>query len=135
MEPKKGEFKHYGIPGMKWGVRRSEDQLRRAAKRRGDSRDWDTGGSDSGSSDSGSSGSRGSTRDVSEMSDTELRQRINRIQMERQYNQLTSSGPSRSLTSRGAGVATQILGNAAKNIATQQLTKRGNALVDDVINR
>lgn len=46
---------HYGVKGMKWGVRRG----------------------------------RKTSSNIKNMSDTELRTRINRIQMERQYKELT----------------------------------------------
>ena len=59
-------LEHYGVKGMKWGVRRS--------------------------SSSGTSGRTNKTPSrpaVKSMSDDELRRRINRIQMERAYNTLT----------------------------------------------
>jgi len=71
---------HYGIPGMKWGVRRSVAQLARA---------------------------RGSKKDdvephevykkvhdkanVKTLSDKELRDRLNRLNMEKQYKQLSDT--------------------------------------------
>ena len=57
---------HYGVKGMKWGVRRS-----------------------SSSGTSGSTNKTASRPAVKSMSDDELRRRINRIQMERAYNTLT----------------------------------------------
>lgn len=63
------ELYHYGIKGMKWGVRRTEAQLARA---------------------------KGSKKeDISSMSDDELRRRVNRLNMEQQYKKLTESSTSK----------------------------------------
>ena len=59
-----GELQHYGVKGMKWGVRRkrsSHDDYQKAHSR----------------------------KSVRDMSDAELRARNNRLQMEQQYAQLT----------------------------------------------
>lgn len=57
---------HYGVKGMKWGVRRAAS-----------------------SGTSGRAKTTSSKPAVKSMSDDELRRRINRIQMERAYNTLT----------------------------------------------
>lgn len=54
---------HYGILGMKWGVRRTPEQLERAA-------------------------GKPSGKDLSKLSDDEVRSRIERINMERRYKEL-----------------------------------------------
>lgn len=75
------ELYHYGVKGMKWGVRRYQNKdgsLKPAGKkrRRGE--------------DAHSDYQRAHTKkSVKNMSDKELRDRINRIQMEKQYSQLT----------------------------------------------
>lgn len=83
-------LKHYGILGMKWGVRRSEAQLARAR-----------GQIDSASSivkeaknienTTGNIRSAAKSVNLKNMSDAELREKVNRLNMEQQYNTLTSS--------------------------------------------
>lgn len=61
------ELYHYGVPGMKWGIRRYQNR-------------------------DGSLTPRGKTRrNAKKMSDDELRKVINRMQLENQYNQLSKS--------------------------------------------
>lgn len=72
-------LKHYGILGMKWGVRRTFEQLTRA---RGHSK------TDELHEDYKKAHT---SKSIKSMSDAELRNRLNRIQMERQYSQLSYS--------------------------------------------
>ena len=150
------ELYHFGVKGMRWGVRR-------APKQTGGSRDG--GGSVSKpSSGGGNAGAGGSKKvanttvtrtvnqpkgqpapkrsskpspgakiknynnsrkqqnqpeDLSGLSDKELRQRINRLQMEKQYRQLTAQPE----TFSGKKVAKEILTNAAKQTLTQYTAK------------
>lgn len=102
---------HYGVKGMKWGVRRSQAELDRAAGRTPRRK---------------SKSAR--KREASSLSDEELRSRINRIQMERQYVQLTTPAPP-----AVQKFVTDVLANSGKNIATSQVTKRGGQGVDALI--
>ena len=58
---------HFGVKGQKWGVRRSQKSLDRAAGR--------------------------NENDPRFMSDAELRSRLSRMQMEKQYKDLTKAPP------------------------------------------
>ena len=61
-------FEHFGVKGMRWGVRRNRNNTTTRQSLR----------------------PKKEQTDLSNMSDAELRTRINRIQMERQYRELTS---------------------------------------------
>lgn len=64
-------LEHFGVKGMRWGVRRSRKQLRKEAEASG-------------------------AKAVKKMSDDDLRQLVNRLNMEQQYSRLTASPPGRS---------------------------------------
>ena len=103
---------HHGIKGQKWGVRRyqNEDGTRTAAgKRREKSRGSEEMHEDSRKAHSGQS--------AKSMSDAELRARINRLQMEKQYNDLSLADRNRGEyyvknSVKAAGKAVAISGTA-----------------------
>lgn len=114
------ELKHYGILGMRWGVRRSPEQLSRA---RGSSKKRES--SDNEHEDYKKVRTAKNTKS---MSDSELRSRINRLQMEKQYSQLTSREKS-----AGAKFVSDVLREAAKNTASKYVSQYMSKGVESLI--
>lgn len=99
------ELKHYGVKGMKWGVRRKRTSHEDYQKAH-------------------------SKKSVREMSDKELRERNNRLQMEQQYAQLTKR------KNRGAKAVKAIIAGAGTLVALdgaiKTYTKYSNGALDKV---
>ena len=91
------ELKHYGVLGMKWGVRRgrsvSEDHTRASQLKR---------------------------KSMEEMSNAELRELTNRMQLESSYRNLK-----RSNISRGRQIVNQVVGGTAIAVTSAYLNKQG----------
>lgn len=108
VESRKSELKHHGVKGMKWGVRK-----RRSAS--------------SGGQDSPSKKRTPPTTKVPNtfknkpenrrMSDAEMRNRLNRLQMEKQYKELTT--PSKKTKSFVRNLMEESGKSAAKKLAAR----------------
>ena len=113
---------HYGILGMKWGVRRTPEQLARA---RG-SKKKDNDASDSGAKTSEKKGSGNtsapSQKKVSEMSESELRDKIARLELEKRYRDLAKSSVPTTPSKKGTEFVKRVLEKSGENIATQLTT-------------
>lgn len=99
------ELMHYGVKGMRWGIRRKRvhhEDYQKAHSR----------------------------KSVREMSDKELRERNNRLQMEQQYAQLTKK------RINGKKVVTAIIAGAATlkglDSAYNTYSKYGNSALDKI---
>lgn len=128
---------HYGIKGMKWGIRRSPKQLghdepkkkkpgivetfnakqnqKKVNKRMAEVR----AAKQRKAEETKKEASSNKHKSVKEMSDAELREKINRLQLEKQYKDLN---PSSASTQRGKKFVTDVLENSGKNISTQLST-------------
>ena len=137
------ELMHYGVPGMKWGVRRTPAQLGR--KKSSSSRfllgkkkpkpkaKAETKAKTK--SESSKEETAPKKKSVKEMSDDELNAAIRRMQLEQTYVSLSPKQ-----VSRGKAVATRILNNvvvpAAEDVGRQMvktaLTRAGNKTLAEV---
>lgn len=116
------ELQHWGIKGMKWGIRRYQNKdgsLTPAGKKRYSEEDA-----------SEDYTKAHSAKSVKSMSDKELRDRINRLQMEKQYSQLTKKEKT-----FGSKLVQDVLVNAAKQTASSYVSKYMNKGIDTLIKK
>lgn len=112
------QLKHWGVKGMRWGVRRYQNKdgsLTAAGKKREQHEDY----------------ARAHTKKhVSEMSDRELRERNNRLQMEQQYANLTKK------KNRGERLVKAFIATAGTIVAVEGAYKTykriGNSALDSI---
>lgn len=119
-------LEHHGIKGQKWGVRRfqNKDGTRTAAgrKRAAEHEDY----------------TRAHTKKkASEMSDKELRERLNRLDMERRYNQMNPSVVSKGKnfiknSGKAIGTAVAVTGGAITLYNNVGAIRK---IVDDIIKK
>lgn len=131
----RSELKHWGIKGMKWGVRRYQNKdgsLTPAGKKRYS----DGSTSSSSTSKSSQTSQQPKKKTVSEMSDQEIRDAVNRLRLEQDYAKLNPEKVSRgkkfvdnlldetlSGVARGAGSASAIAVTSLGKILGEQLEK------------
>lgn len=114
---------HWGIKGMRWGVRRYQNpdgSLTPAGKKRQVKIEANTQGDDY---------KKARAKSVKQMSDSELRSSINRLQMEQQYAQLTAKKKS-----AGRKWVESLLTDSSKDIAKKYIDQYGKMGVDAAIN-
>lgn len=110
---------HFGIKGMKWGKRRYQNKdgsLTPAGKARY-----------SESSDSYS----GKKTSISDLSDAELRTRINRLNLEKQYKQLLSEGASSNTkqVKEGKSFVDEVSDRAVRNMVLPAVEEIGRQVI------
>lgn len=113
------ELYHYGVKGMKWGVRRTAAQLGRAIKKAGSSLKRSISESNKRANERKRERElrkmKGKTR---KLSTDELKRRIERLKLEKEYKSLMSETRNRGKKAVG-DVMSDISKNTARNIGTQ----------------
>lgn len=130
------ELYHYGVKGMKWGIRRSPAQL---GHKTGTKKKKKSGIVDAAkkmvANHKQKKVAKAETerqkklkkKKISEMSDDELRERIARLELEKRYRDLAPKE-----THRGRDFVISVLENSGRNIATQTTTYAMGTLVNRV---
>lgn len=121
------ELTHFGILGMKWGVRRSKSQLGKDSESKKVKSEEDDGVS----TGKKTASSSGKSKKTPEFSDEELSQKVRRLQLEKQYRDLLPKEEVK--VNKGKEIAKEILINsgksAASTIATAAFTYAGKQMV------
>ena len=115
-------FAHFGVKGMKWGVRRTDAELAKSSPKEKASEDF---------TNAKTQKARIKTSGTSALSNKELQAVITRTQLEQQYAKLTpeSISPGRKFAAGFGNIAA----NAVKQVAAQQVAKLMTSQVDELI--
>lgn len=123
-----GDFlEQYGVKGMRWGVRRTDAQLGRAAKKESD----DGGGGKGGESGGSESRKAASGKKVSDLSDSELKKLTERLNTEQQYAKLTAPPPAKSAAIKK--FVSEIVVNVARTQITQVANRQASSIINDAL--
>lgn len=124
-------LEHHGIKGMKWGVRRTKAQLgykvgfRKKKKKSEESKDTK-------SENQNKKTSKKKSKSVKDMSDEELRAKINRLEMEKRYRDLSSKD-----VSKGKKFTSRVMNNmvlpAVEDVSRQLIKSAITKVINDKV--
>ena len=131
------ELYHYGIKGMKWGIRRTPAQLghKTGSKKSGEGLAKKLGNKAAATIKNKRAASKEKKlrkKKISEMTDDELRQRISRLEMEKRYQDLVTS----TTPKKGEDFVVRALKSAGesslKNLAEQAFDTAGGEAINRI---
>lgn len=129
------ELYHYGVKGQKWGVRRTKAQLgyktTSSKNKKANSFIKSYVNKRKTSKKKKVADEKTKKKSISEMSDAELRERISRLQMEKQYKDLLQT--SKPQTFNGKKFVVNILEKSGENLATQVVNHYGATALNKII--
>lgn len=111
---------HYGVKGQRWGFRKATTRGGTPPSKRKAKVDE---GEDKKVSKEAEAPKKKTAKDLT---DAELREAINRVQLEKQYNQLTTP-------QKAESVVSSVLKTAGKQVATQVITQVGTAYLSKAV--
>lgn len=111
-------LEHYGVKGMKWGVRRKSRQVEPS--------------SDESRATSKSLGRAKKNKTTRVLTNAELRQAIERMRLEQEFSKL-SGGVDKTFIQKGAGFASKILTDAGKQSVQQVANNQAKKQVDGLL--
>lgn len=129
------ELYHYGVKGQKWGVRRTKAQLgyktTSSKKKKANSFIKSYVNKRKTAKKKKVAAEKTKKQSISEMSDAELRERISRLQMEKQYKDLLQT--SKPQTFNGKKFVVNVLEKSGENLATQVVNHYGATALNKII--
>ena len=129
------ELYHYGVKGQKWGVRRTKAQLgyktTSSKKKKDNSFIKSYVNKRKTAKKKKVAAEKTKKQSISEMSDAELRERISRLQMEKQYKDLLQT--SKPQTFNGKKFVVNVLEKSGENLATQVVNHYGATALNKII--
>lgn len=124
------ELKHWGVKGMRWGVRRYQNKdgtLTPLGKKREAAKDNDSNG------ESKNAKAKTRPKKISEMTDAELREKIQRLELEKRLKDL-GVDDAKSKSEEAKKFVSEVLKDSGKDLAKQVVKHLGAKALNKMLN-